>query len=75
MARIELRRLLQKSNIRKPRHIDSTFRLSQMKYPQDILVGTSNNRVTREQKRKDDTGTGTRKIAMINSVEQVNRQC
>jgi|GEM_PF-2558767 len=42
MAGIVLSRLLQKSNIRKPRHIDSTFHLSQMRYPQDILVGTSN---------------------------------
>jgi hypothetical protein len=42
MAGIVLSRLLQKSNIRKPRHIDSTFHLPQMRYPQDILVGTSN---------------------------------
>jgi hypothetical protein len=40
MARIELRRLLQKSNIRKPINTDH-HHLSHMKCPQDILVGIS----------------------------------
>jgi hypothetical protein len=50
MEHKELRRLLQKGNIRKPRSIDNTFHLSQMKYLQDILVGLTKDRITREKR-------------------------